>query len=291
MEGNRNRRDVSRNCKSRNQSRNHKTYHYSKCKNDTTIQSKRRTTYQSPIRNRQQLNTSKIDNTKITIEQSLLTQLLQQIEQLKLKVSKGIEKISIEKQKTKRLRNKNKRLRNKYNKLMNSVLINNLPVIRGRVVLPNNNQDEEEDEDDNYPYNDEYTINNENDDESFYSTSVIQPNDEEDFHSIRVITNQLNNYNNSLYSPLSPIRPLRQNENVNVIYNSESNKEKLNKYPILIYGKLRKPINNKCTICLEKFIKYDELRKIKCRHLFHIECIDKWIERRNACPLCNEVLV
>lgn len=43
-----------------------------------------------------------------------------------------------------------------------------------------------------------------------------------------------------------------------------------------------------CTICLDEFVVGDKLRCLPCNHVFHAECIAKWlIERSATCPLCK----
>ncbi|KAK7255314.1 hypothetical protein RIF29_28721 [Crotalaria pallida] len=45
-----------------------------------------------------------------------------------------------------------------------------------------------------------------------------------------------------------------------------------------------------CCICLAKYVDDDELRELPCFHVFHVECIDKWLKINASCPLCkNEV--
>lgn len=43
-----------------------------------------------------------------------------------------------------------------------------------------------------------------------------------------------------------------------------------------------------CPICMEEFSKDSKLRKIACPHLFHTNCLDKWLsENSNTCPICR----
>lgn len=45
-----------------------------------------------------------------------------------------------------------------------------------------------------------------------------------------------------------------------------------------------------CCICLAKYADDDELRELPCTHVFHVECVDKWLKINASCPLCkNEV--
>lgn len=42
-----------------------------------------------------------------------------------------------------------------------------------------------------------------------------------------------------------------------------------------------------CSICLENFENDDNVRLLKCHHIYHDECIKEWFERSSKCPLCN----
>lgn len=42
-----------------------------------------------------------------------------------------------------------------------------------------------------------------------------------------------------------------------------------------------------CCICLAKYSDNDELRELPCSHLFHTECVDKWLKINALCPLCK----
>jgi E3 ubiquitin-protein ligase ATL6/9/15/31/42/55 len=43
-----------------------------------------------------------------------------------------------------------------------------------------------------------------------------------------------------------------------------------------------------CTVCLSKFEDEEILRLLpKCKHAFHMNCIDQWLESHSTCPLCR----
>uniref|UniRef100_A0A7C9CPN3 RING-type domain-containing protein n=2 Tax=Opuntia streptacantha TaxID=393608 RepID=A0A7C9CPN3_OPUST len=42
-----------------------------------------------------------------------------------------------------------------------------------------------------------------------------------------------------------------------------------------------------CCICLAQYVDDDELRELPCSHLFHSECVDKWLKINASCPLCK----
>lgn len=43
-----------------------------------------------------------------------------------------------------------------------------------------------------------------------------------------------------------------------------------------------------CTICLEMIAEGEGVRLLNCKHIFHSECVDRWLcEHRSSCPLCR----
>ena len=45
----------------------------------------------------------------------------------------------------------------------------------------------------------------------------------------------------------------------------------------------------KCSICLENIENNQIIREItKCKHIFHVECADKWFENNIKCPNCRQ---
>lgn len=46
----------------------------------------------------------------------------------------------------------------------------------------------------------------------------------------------------------------------------------------------------KCSICFEDFIKGEEVKWLKCNHLYHEKCINYWLEKEKKCPFCKAEL-
>ncbi|CAA6669185.1 unnamed protein product [Spirodela intermedia] len=47
-----------------------------------------------------------------------------------------------------------------------------------------------------------------------------------------------------------------------------------------------------CAFCLAAVEEGDEVRELRCEHLFHRDCLDRWLcHRRRTCPLCRGSLL
>ncbi|GBN35884.1 hypothetical protein AVEN_243295-1 [Araneus ventricosus] len=42
-----------------------------------------------------------------------------------------------------------------------------------------------------------------------------------------------------------------------------------------------------CSICLETFFEQDQIKRLRCSHVFHQSCIDMWLSENTNCPLCG----
>ena len=42
-----------------------------------------------------------------------------------------------------------------------------------------------------------------------------------------------------------------------------------------------------CVICQDDFQTGELAKRLNCRHMFHAQCIDAWLERSSSCPICN----
>lgn len=53
--------------------------------------------------------------------------------------------------------------------------------------------------------------------------------------------------------------------------------------------KIQKMNKKTCVICLERFQKYEFIKRLKCHpdHVFHEKCINRWFGRELSCPICR----
>jgi len=47
---------------------------------------------------------------------------------------------------------------------------------------------------------------------------------------------------------------------------------------------------NCCSICLDGYEHNNRVRILGCGHCYHVQCVDKWLMKRNACPMCSRVV-
>ena len=48
--------------------------------------------------------------------------------------------------------------------------------------------------------------------------------------------------------------------------------------------------NKICPICLEEYKNNDMIKKLNCNHIFHSECLKKWLSVKAVCPTCRNDL-
>lgn len=64
--------------------------------------------------------------------------------------------------------------------------------------------------------------------------------------------------------------------------------------PVVRFSDLNRPVSECCAVCLYDFENDDEIRRLtNCRHIFHKECLDRWIMdySQMTCPLCRTQFV
>jgi Ring finger domain len=50
---------------------------------------------------------------------------------------------------------------------------------------------------------------------------------------------------------------------------------------------LQKTTDYTCALCLEDYQSGERLRELSCKHRYHVDCVDEWLEGKRRCPVCN----
>ena len=83
----------------------------------------------------------------------------------------------------------------------------------------------------------------------------------------------------------TPFFPLNFFQNVKVVCNDAQFNE-IETISVESIGE-----NKDCFVCIEPFEENDRIKKLKCSHIYHEECIKKWLcEESNKCPVCRVVV-
>ncbi|KAL7097486.1 hypothetical protein ACP275_10G147700 [Erythranthe tilingii] len=71
--------------------------------------------------------------------------------------------------------------------------------------------------------------------------------------------------------------------------NSGINRKVIESLPLFRFSSLRGQKDGlECAVCLNRFEAEEVLRLLpKCKHAFHIECVDTWLDEHSTCPLCR----
>ncbi|KAK1437016.1 hypothetical protein QVD17_02801 [Tagetes erecta] len=72
---------------------------------------------------------------------------------------------------------------------------------------------------------------------------------------------------------------------------TERRQGRLSDIPVVIYQSQMTTSATDCPICLGEFREGEKMRILpKCKHLFHVKCIDKWLLSHSSCPICRQLL-
>ncbi|KAI3444189.1 hypothetical protein Pfo_000854 [Paulownia fortunei] len=71
--------------------------------------------------------------------------------------------------------------------------------------------------------------------------------------------------------------------------NSGIDRKVIESLPLFRFSSLRGQKDGlECAVCLNKFEPDEVLRLLpKCKHAFHVECVDTWLDAHSTCPLCR----
>ncbi|PIA28448.1 hypothetical protein AQUCO_06900013v1 [Aquilegia coerulea] len=71
--------------------------------------------------------------------------------------------------------------------------------------------------------------------------------------------------------------------------NSGIDRSVIESLPVFRFASLRGQKEGlECSVCLNRFESNEVLRLLpKCKHAFHVECVDTWLDAHSTCPLCR----
>ncbi|CAF3486253.1 unnamed protein product [Rotaria sp. Silwood1] len=63
----------------------------------------------------------------------------------------------------------------------------------------------------------------------------------------------------------------------------------IERLPTMTYRKTSKSssTDEKCAICLSEYKTGEIVKRLRCKHFFHPECIDPWLKTSTQCPICR----
>lgn len=94
---------------------------------------------------------------------------------------------------------------------------------------------------------------------------------------------------------------INNSDQINNAYENAISYERLVELPNVLIGLDVKELTNNskvelsydkdfCVVCQESIQKYNIIRKLKCNHNYHINCIENWLKDHCTCPLCKQNL-
>ena len=165
--------------------------------------------------------------------------------------------------------------------------MNNPNIIIEGIKMNNNSDDSDDDDDDEEEEeeeDDEEEEEEEDDDdeeENINGNNLIDDNNDES-------NDENNGRNNEEENEEEEEEEEEENEELK-IYNLKKEKFilNLNEFQFKHIKKYSQIKEKKCSICLVKFRGSDIIKEFPCNHIYHKDCILKWLKKSNICPLCK----
>ena len=87
-----------------------------------------------------------------------------------------------------------------------------------------------------------------------------------------------------------------QNNNTIKYQAKDENKKIKNKKTVLIdqietieYD-LDKATFFQCGICMDSFHETENVKRLPCEHIFHVDCMSQWLQKKKNCPFCAQAI-
>lgn len=140
----------------------------------------------------------------------------------------------------------------------------------------------------NQEYSVEYTISNNNNSHMDVLRFINR------YHRNSELLNILSFFDNNNIDPFD-LRPFSSNDDIleNISQPERARTEDIN-IPVYDYEKVlqdtEKEYDNTCSICLIDFNNEDKVSITECDHIYHNDCIKKWLRINNTCCICKQEL-
>ena len=71
---------------------------------------------------------------------------------------------------------------------------------------------------------------------------------------------------------------------------SPASEDAINKLYMIKHNSIENPYCKECVICFQVYNENEEIIKLNCdeRHVYHAECLKKWLRINNTCPICRK---
>ena len=65
------------------------------------------------------------------------------------------------------------------------------------------------------------------------------------------------------------------------------NKSEIKKIDTNQYSKKKYKEQDECPICKEMYQEDEVIKELYCGHIYHTQCIERWLQQEKKCPCCN----
>ena len=128
----------------------------------------------------------------------------------------------------------------------------------------------------------------------FLKYTIYGPSDEDEFmkekseeeYALKAVEQQIMHEICPNPDKMSYEQLLQLEEQVGSV-NKGLSKEKIKNIPEKPFHKALFDDNLECIICMENFEENEKVKQLYCGHIFHGDCIDKWLEKEKKCPFCK----
>jgi hypothetical protein len=43
-----------------------------------------------------------------------------------------------------------------------------------------------------------------------------------------------------------------------------------------------------CSICYNNIKEEEQINRLPCKHIYHVDCIHEWLVKERVCPMCKQ---